>query len=185
MAAQGSGRRTSSAQEQEETLTFDPIEEGRRQFLDHGWAETADGLAAVTSIMRVQQILLKRMTVALEPFPLSFARYEALVVLSFSKKGVLPLGKLGTRLQVHPASVTNVIDRLEADGLVSRVTHPDDGRAVLARIEPAGRRLMKKATTALNKQVYSQLELDDEELRQLFGLLAKIRAGAGDFLVEA
>jgi DNA-binding MarR family transcriptional regulator len=166
-------------------LGFDPIDEARRQWRRHGWNDAAEGLAAVTSIMRVQQILLKRMTVALDPFPLSFARYEALVVLSLSKTGELPLSALGARLQVHPASVTNVIDRLERDGLVARTQHPTDRRAVLARIRPAGRRLAEKATAALNNEVYSTLEMTDEELAQLFDLLSKIRLHEGDFNPDA
>jgi DNA-binding MarR family transcriptional regulator len=168
----------------DETLPFDPIDEARRQWATHGFSDTTEALGAVTSIMRAQQILLKRMTQALEPFPLSFARYEALVVLWFSRRGEMPLGKLGARLQVHPASVTNVVDRLEADGFVTRTVHPDDGRLVLAKIAPAGRRIVKQATAALNEQVYRTLELDEQKLGTLFELLREIRAGAGDFLVH-
>ena len=65
---------------------------------------------------------------------LTFARYEVLMLLSFSRQGALPLGKIGERLQVNAASVTNAVDRLEADGLVTRRSNPDDGRGRLARL---------------------------------------------------
>ena len=94
-------------------LPFDPIDEAARQ-----WAEHWEGVApmhAVTSLMRVQQLVLARLDGVLKPFGLTFARYEALVLLTFSSRGSLPLGKMGERLQVHPTSVTSIVDRLEAD----------------------------------------------------------------------
>ena len=47
---------------------------------------------------------------------LTFAAYEALRLLAFSSRGSLPMGKMGERLMVHLASVTNVITRLEHRG---------------------------------------------------------------------
>src|SRR5579875_3059425 len=107
-------------------------------------------MAVVTSIMRVQQIFLARADEVLRPFGLTFARYEVLMLLSFSSRGALPLGKIGERLQVNPASVTNAIDRLEEQGLVARVPNPTDGRGILARITPVGRDRAAAATGALN-----------------------------------
>src|ERR1700740_3390823 len=122
-------------------LPFDPIEEARRQWAEHGWDDAADGMAAVTSVMRAEQVFLARVDEALRPFQLTFARYEALMLLSFSRLGSLPLSKVGQRLQVHPTSVTNTIDRLEAQGFVQRVPHATDRRTTLAEITAAGRRV--------------------------------------------
>ena len=91
---------------------------------------------AVTSLMRVQQLVIGRLDAILKPHGLTFARYEALVLLVFSSRGSLPLGKMGERLQVHPTSVTSIVRRLSEDGLIVRVPHPDDGRGVLAEITP-------------------------------------------------
>src|SRR5665213_555575 len=63
-----------------------------------------------TSVMRAQQILLARYDELLKPHGLTFARYEVLVLLRFSRYGALPLGRIGERLMVHPTSVTNSID---------------------------------------------------------------------------
>src|SRR5208282_1881291 len=57
-------------------------------------------MAAVTSIMRAQQILLAELDALLRPYELTFARYEALVLLTFSRRGALPLGVIGERLMV-------------------------------------------------------------------------------------
>ena len=162
-------------------LAFDPIAEAERQWGVHGWPEQAPGMAVVTSIMRLQQIFLARADAVLRPQGLTFARYEVLMLLSFSQKGALPLGKIGERLQVNPASVTNAVDRLEADGLVARRSNPDDGRGTLAALTAVGRRRAAEATSAMNEQVFTDLGLPDPTVRTLFDLLADLRRAAGDF----
>lgn len=163
-------------------MGFDPIAEAQRQWEAHGWNDAADGMAVVTSIIRVEQVILSRIDAQLRPMGLTFARYELLVLLHFSRTGALPLGKLGERLQVHPASITNVVNRLEADELVERVDHPDDGRTTLANLTPAGRELAVRATKVLNEEVFSDLGWSRTDLQTLFRLLRKFRRTAGDFV---
>ena len=163
------------------SLPFDPIVEARRQWRDHGWVDVADGMAAVTSVTRVAQILLNRVDHVLKPFALTFARFEVLELLAFSRSGALPLGKVGARLQVHPTSVTSAVDRLETQGFVRRTPHPSDGRATLAELTDAGRAVVQDATAALNREVFADLGLEPDELRTLFSLLEKMRRAAGDF----
>jgi hypothetical protein len=105
-------------------LPFDPIAEARRQWEERWGQAPGPSMSAVTSIMRVQQILLARLNAVLKPFGLTFPRYEALMLLYFSRRGSLPLGKMGVRLQVHRTSVTNIVDQLERSGLVRREPHP-------------------------------------------------------------
>ncbi len=138
-------------------------------------------MATVTSIMRLQQVFLARADAALRPFGLTFARYEVVMLLSFSAKGSLPLGKIGERLQVNPASVTNAVDRLEAQGLVVRRPNPRDGRGTLAAITAKGRNVADRATVAMNAQVFSDLGLAPSALEALFGALGQLRRSAGDF----
>ena len=158
----------------------DPIAGARRQWAAHGWDDVADGMAALTSVMRAQQLLLARCDAVLADFDLTFARYELLVLLSFTRHGELPLGKAGVRLQVHPASVTNAVDRLTAAGLVERAPHPTDGRGVLARITDDGRRIAAQATDRLNAEVFADLGLSPTESRRLTALLRKVRAASGE-----
>ncbi len=138
-------------------------------------------MAVVTSIMRLQQIYLARANDVLRPFGLTFARYEVLMLLSFAQRGALPLGKIGERLQVNAASVTNAVDRLEAAGLVTRRSNPDDGRGTLAFLTAAGRHTAEAATRVMNEEVFTELDLPPATVRHLFGLLADLRRGAGDF----
>lgn len=163
-------------------LAFDPIAEAERQWVAHGWHEAAPGMAMVTSVMRVQQVIIGHVDRTLRPFGLTFARYEVLMLLLFSRTGALPLGKVGARLQVHPASVTNAVDRLEADGFVRRVPHPSDGRTTLAELTPAGRDLGGRATDALNTAVFESVALTRRQIDQLVGLLRRLRVAEGDFV---
>lgn len=164
-----------------EPLPFDPIAAARDNWAARGWEDAAAGMAAVTSVMRAQQILLSRVDAVLRPLGLTFARYEVLMLLSFARSGSLPLSKVGSRLQVHPASVTNAVDRLEAQGLVRRVPHPSDRRAVLAEITTAGRALADKATAAMNDEVFRHPGLPPRKLEQLIDLVTDLRRDAGDF----
>ncbi len=163
------------------TLDSDPIEEARRQWVAHGWTEAADGMAAVTSIVRAQQIVLQRIDTVLRPLDLTFARYEILTLLSFTKQGALPMTRMGALLQVHPTSVTSAVDRLEAQGYVERLPHPTDRRAVLASITESGRARALAATAALNGQVFEQLGITEHQTSQLRTVLRALRANAGDF----
>ncbi|MGC8462627.1 MAG: MarR family winged helix-turn-helix transcriptional regulator [Acidimicrobiales bacterium] len=162
-------------------LSFDPIEEARRQWVDHGWVDAADGMAVVTSIMRAQQIYLARIDAVLRPFDLTFARFELLTLLSFTRSGSLPLSKAGARLQVHPASITNAVDRLETQGFVRRTPHQTDRRTTLVELLPAGREVLAKATADINRLVFDAPGLSTTEARRLFALLRRVRAAAGDF----
>jgi DNA-binding MarR family transcriptional regulator len=162
-------------------LPFDPIEEARRHWRER-WDEAAAGeMVAVTSIMRVHQILMGRLNELLEPFGLTFPRYEALMLLHLSRRGSLPLGKIGERLQVHRTSVTNTIDGLEKIGLVRRVPHESDRRAVLAEIQRKGRKVAEEATAALNGASFATEPLGAGKLEELSGILRELRIGAGDF----
>lgn len=162
------------------TTGDDPIEVAVENWRRAGWDDAAAGMAAVTSVMRVQQLMLQRVDEALKPFGLSFARYEVLMLLGFSRTGALPPGKVGERLQVHPASVTNAINRLEEDGLVERVANPRDGRSVLASITPLGRKTADEASAAVNGSVFETVPLGDADLAELFSVLRRLRAGWGD-----
>ncbi|MGI9623329.1 MAG: MarR family transcriptional regulator [Acidimicrobiales bacterium] len=161
-------------------LNFDPIAEARTNWERNEW-ESVDAMAAATSITRAHQIILGRINEALEPFGLNFSRFEALALLSFSRSGSLPLGKMGERLQVHPTSVTNTIDRLERDGLVERVAHPTDGRTTLASLTSRGRELLDLAQQALAEIEFGLTGLADAELGMVEVSIAKLRQGAGDF----
>ena len=162
-------------------LPRDPIADAQRNWEGHGWGNVAAPMAAVTAIMRTQQILLGRIEAVLKPFGLTFARYELLALLSFARSGALPMNKASALLQVHPTSVTNAVDRLQAAGLVMRSAHPTDGRTTLIELTSEGRTLAKSATAALNSAVFAQSGFADQDVDQLIKILGTFRKNAGDF----
>lgn len=162
-------------------LRFDPIAEASRQWRKHWGAPTAPPMAAVTSIMRAYQIVLARLNAALEPSGLTFPRYEALMLLYYSRTGSLPLGKMGARLQVHPTSMTSLADGLVKLGLITRGPHPTDRRTVLATITDRGREVAAEATRALNDIRFGTEPLRRGELDELTATLRALRVAAGDF----
>jgi DNA-binding MarR family transcriptional regulator len=160
-------------------LPFDPVLRAF-ELWEKRWGESTSMLA-VTSLMRAHQLVLAEVDAIVRPYGLTFARYEALVLLSFSQRGALPLSKIGERLQVHPTSVTNIVDRLARSGLVDRKPNPQDGRGVLAEITAEGRDVVEKATGDLVAADFSLGALDAQQHRSLFTILRELRLAAGDF----
>lgn len=155
-------------------LRFDPLDEARRQWDERGWG-ALEAMSAATAVTRAHQLLLAGIDRILRPYGLTFSRYEALVLLTFSRTGALPLGKMGERLMVHPTSVTNTIDRLEGAGYVHRVPHPTDRRTVLAEITDAGREAVKLATDALVAAEFTVPELPPPLVERLLDALVAAR----------
>lgn len=165
-------------------LAFDPIERAGQLWEKH-WPDEPDdvyaAMRAVTSIMRAHQILIAELDAMLRPYGITFSRYEALVLLMYSRNGSLPLSKIGERLQVHATSVTNVIDRLEGAGLVRREPNPRDGRGTLAVLTEQGRAVATEATADLNAARFGMAALDGDQLREVFDVLRQLRHMAGDY----
>ncbi|MDB1087659.1 MarR family transcriptional regulator [Streptomyces sp. ACA25] len=161
------------------SLPFDPIARADELWKEHFGATPS--MVAITSIMRAQQILLAEVDAVVKPYGLTFARYEALVLLTFSRRGELSMSKIGERLMVHPTSVTNTVDRLVRSGLVTKRPNPNDGRGTLASVTDRGRRVCEDATRELTAMDFGLRAYDDEECAEIFAMLRPLRVAAGDF----
>lgn len=159
-------------------LVYDPVEASRERWIEQGWTDSAAGMAAVVSVIRAEQIFLRRATDILRPLGLTFARYQVLGMLRWA--GPLTLGAVGHRLWITPGTVTSAIDRLEAADLCRRVSHPTDARATLVEITAKGGRLFDRSVDQLNADLFGTVELTRDELELLVGLIGKIRATEGD-----
>lgn len=88
----------------------------------------------------------------------------------------LPLGQLAERLSCVKSNVTQLIDRLEADGFVTREADPNDRRSRLAVMTAAGRKAYEQGMRVQQqseKEIFSALS--DEEGRQLAALITKVQ----------
>jgi DNA-binding MarR family transcriptional regulator len=165
-------------------LPFDPVAEAQRQWRKHWGEAPGPSMIAVTSIMRVEQILTARLNALLKPWDLTFPRYEALMLLYYSRNGSLPLGKIGARLQVHPTSVTNTIDGLQRLGLTERTRHAEDRRKWLASITDRGRQVAVESTEVINREQFGTAPLKRDDLEALFRILRELRADEDGFPPE-
>ena len=162
-------------------LPRDPILDAQLNWERRGWGDVAEPMAAITALMRTQQIILQRAEAVLRPFGLTFARYELLALLSFARDGSLAMNKASALLQVHATSVTNAVDRLESAGLVARTKHPTDKRTTLIALSDKGRELAAAATEELNGRVFADSGFSDRDIGTLIRIFAKFRRDAGDF----
>jgi DNA-binding MarR family transcriptional regulator len=95
------------------------------------------------------------------------ARLSALSVLVF--RGPLTLGNLAAAEGVRPATMTNLVNALEADGLARRKPHGVDRRAVLVEATAAGRRVLERGRSRRIDAIAERLQdLGRDELELLW-----------------
>jgi DNA-binding MarR family transcriptional regulator len=167
-----------------EAAPFDVVEASRRVWARHWSPEAASGMAVFTAILRSYQLLADEVDRVMRRHDLTFARYEVLTWLATDPESSLTLSWISKTLRIPPATVTNIIDRLEQDQLVRRVPHPSDARTTLAVITPRGRKVARTATGDLNETVYEQIGLSEPQRDSLTDLLAELRAHGNEFDVE-
>lgn len=112
---------------------------------------------------------------SLEPVGLSLAKMGVLRHLAAGDP--IPLGQLAERLSCVRSNVTQLVDRLEADGLVRRLPDPNDRRSVLAAITDEGRRSYEagaRAQAAAEEEILGTLSAEDQE--RLARLLERLDA---------
>jgi DNA-binding MarR family transcriptional regulator len=110
----------------------------------------------------------------LNPIGLSLTKLMALKVLEEAGDPV-PLGQFAERLSCVKSNITQLVDRLEADGLVARKPDPRDRRTTLAALTTAGRRAYREGTR-MQRETERGLSrrLTRDEARHLGALLAKV-----------
>lgn len=140
--------------------------------------EAFAAFGSVSALIRSAGVATTRIDHILRVSGLTFARYEVLLLLSWTRSGSMPLGRMRDRLLIHQAAVTNLVDRLEADGLVRRVPHARDRRTTLAEITSQGRKVVIPATRQIAAQL--RLGISDEQAEEVFALVQKLRKSAGE-----
>ena len=113
------------------------------------------------AVLHTSSVLESRVEARLSEIGLSLAKLAALHRLSDAGES-LPLGQLAERLSCVKSNVTQLVDRLEADGLVSRASDPNDRRSRLAVLTGPGRTAYERG-----RQIQEQAE------RELFGALTE------------
>ena len=126
--------------------------------------EGAENYIALSASLRTARVLTFVVDAELEKLGINWPRFETLMILRFSQGCALSLGKLSERLLVHPTSVTNTIDKLEAEGYVRRIPHSKDRRAILAQITDEGQELLNAAAMKLHQIKYGFAGSSNEQV---------------------
>src|SRR5437016_14265861 len=108
----------------------------------------ATASALVFSFLETAEAVEARLEAAVNPLGLSLAKLAVLHFLADAKEP-LPLSALAERQHCVRSNITQLVDRLEKDGLVRRRPDPDDRRGVLAALTPAGEQAYAKGMRAL------------------------------------
>ena len=105
---------------------------------------------------------------------LSLPKLAALRALSAAGES-MPLGQLAERLSCVKSNITQLVDRLEADGFVTRGPDPNDRRSRLAVMTVAGRKACEEGTRVQDqaeRELFGALSV--EEAHQLASLIGKV-----------
>lgn len=110
---------------------------------------------------------------------LSIREYDVLFNLSRCPSGWTRLNELNGHLLISQPSLSRMVDRLEAKGLLQRKPAPEDHRGILLSLTPEGRELQRSIGTAHIRRIQQLLGplLNNTELEQLLALTEKIQSG--------
>lgn len=115
--------------------------------------------------------------------PLGLTHPQYLVMLALWEQSPQSVRSLGRRLSLEPATLSPLLRRLEAAGLVARDRNPDDERALAVALTPAGRALRRRALR-VPTTVMSRLGMDGGDLAGVRDTLLELgraaRAGLDD-----
>ncbi|MGA7444920.1 MAG: MarR family transcriptional regulator [Candidatus Sulfotelmatobacter sp.] len=126
-------------------------------------------------LMRTTDMLSRGLVKVLRTEELSSTQYNVLRILRGSPAG-LPCGEIASRMITRDPDITRLLDRLEKRGLISRCRETEDRRMVMARITPAGMKVLARLDEPVQESHRKQLgHLGRERLRTLAELLQAAR----------
>ena len=147
-------------------------------------AETAVSSISPDDLLKLDQQVCFALAVAarnviglyrpvLEPLGLTHPQY--LVMLALWERSPLTVREIGRLLSLEPATLSPLLKRLEAAGLIRRDRHPDDERALAITLTPRGRQLREQALD-VPPQIVERLGVRVEDLQALHASLTRIIA---------
>lgn len=131
--------------------------------------------AVLLEVGRIDRLVQALAQPHLAPFGLTYAGWQTLMALAYSKHRALPMTKLANRVGAHPTTLTRTIDRLVRLGYVQRVRKAADRRVTVIEILPDGE---KARDAVLQARDAAQFDLDgvpESHLGDLVDLLREVR----------
>jgi len=129
------------------------------------------------SLFRAQVSVLRQLTTEFPTHEISFTEYDVLFNLSRAEGRRLRIRDLIPHLLLSQPSVSRLLDRLAARGLVEKTPDPRDARGTIVALTPEGFELFKRVAVIHAESIARRVgeALDAEELRQLSALCDRLR----------
>jgi len=133
-------------------------------------------------LFRAQVTLMRRFEAGDDFAPLTSREYDVLFQLSRGEGGAMRMRELTELIMLTQPSLSRMVDRLSARGLVERRAAPDDGRGVVVALTEEGAALQRQIGRNHVRSIrrYVGGALDEEELRTLQRLAHKLRTAQRD-----
>lgn len=143
--------------------------------------EEAAALELWAALHRTSCLLRGQMRPLFATWDLSGAQCHVLRMLAQADGEALTLSQISERLLVSNGNTTGIVDKLEEAGLVQRVPHPADRRAILLQLTPAGATLSAEIHPVFRRRVTELLgALTPAEKQQLGALLGKLHGSLAE-----
>jgi DNA-binding MarR family transcriptional regulator len=157
----------------------DLVGRGIRQWRTERPDIDSSGKAVVGRLLRLEEVVLRTINSVLQPFGLKYQEYAVLATLRVAGAPYrLSPSRLQSTLLFTSGGLSNLLKRLEQEGLVKRSTDPKDGRGVLVKLTAKGLRL---ADETMPRHAAAELHLlrmfSEEQRDQLAQLLSVMMVG--------
>jgi len=150
-------------------------------------AERAITVAAWESLFRAQVTIMRALAAEFPSDIISLNEYDVLFNITRAPGRRLRLKDLNRSVLITQPSVSRLVDRLAARGLVTKTPDLDDGRGTIVAITEEGFALFRRVAfthmEAIDRNVGHAL--DDQELRDLIELCDRLRLGVGEIQADA
>ena len=134
-------------------------------------------LEAWEGLFRAQHELFMAMSADFENTPITQSEYDVLLTVARAPGMTARLRDVTTNMLISQPSVSRLVDRMVARGLITKSADPEDGRGSILTATDAGARSFREVATAHSRSIVEHMStLDDEELRDLRRLTEKLRA---------
>ncbi|GAB3632404.1 MarR family winged helix-turn-helix transcriptional regulator [Microbacterium sp. AGC85] len=129
------------------------------------------------SLFRAQHELFAAMAADFDGAAITQAEYDVLLTVVRSPEMTARLRDVTTNMLISQPSVSRLVDRMVARGLIEKCPDPDDGRGALIRATEDGARAFRAVATVHGRSIAQRMSsLDDDELRTLMALTEKLRS---------
>ena len=134
-------------------------------------------VAALESLFRAQVAIMRTLAAEFPTRDISFNEYDVLFNLSRQPNRELRLRDLNKHVLLTQPSVSRLVDRLVARGLVAKEPEPSDARGTVIRLTDTGYDMFRRVAVDHMKTITDRVggRLTSEELETLVRLCDKLR----------